>query len=409
MSRQRLEPGEIGRITIEEIPNPDGGKPTYRARGRARTHYGAMVQTEARGPSRTAAETKLRRRLKERINEGGGDVLTADSPVSMLMEAWWKSDVERRVWNGKGERRGTILRGTADMYRVDVDRIIKGIGDLTIREVRTVTLDQWIDSEAAGLVSIARGLTQHLTSAFGWAVRKGITEVNPARELDAPTRNKPKARALTVDELNELRELIDDYEQAAPGRNGGQPRVPYLRDIFELQLALGCRIGEVLALRWQDVDLAATPPTATICGTIKRRKGKKADGGGLYRQTFPKSDAGIRTVTLPQFAVERLMRLRVEATGNSELVFHVRGGGPRDFANVRTRLRKVRGEKYDWVTPHSLRRTMGTLIAREYGLEAAAIQLGHSETRVTESAYVERSHVAPDLSAATQRMFGGEA
>lgn len=52
-------------------------------------------------------------------------------------------------------------------------------------------------------------------------------------------------------------------------------------------LATGVRIGEVLALRWADVDLATVHPTVTICGTIIFVKGK-----GFLRQEWTKSDAG---------------------------------------------------------------------------------------------------------------------
>jgi integrase len=48
----------------------------------------------------------------------------------------------------------------------------------------------------------------------------------------------------------------------------GPRRTNNLADIVELLIATGARIGEVLALRWQDIDLDDDRPTATICGTI---------------------------------------------------------------------------------------------------------------------------------------------
>jgi integrase len=52
-------------------------------------------------------------------------------------------------------------------------------------------------------------------------------------------------------------------------------------------LATGARIGEILALRWDDLDLAATRPTLTICATIVYVKGR-----GFFRREWTKSDAG---------------------------------------------------------------------------------------------------------------------
>ena len=54
-------------------------------------------------------------------------------------------------------------------------------------------------------------------------------------------------------------------------------------------LATGARIGEILALRWKDVDLAATVPTVTISGTVVR-----VTGQGMTIQDHPKSAAGRR-------------------------------------------------------------------------------------------------------------------
>jgi integrase len=49
------------------------------------------------------------------------------------------------------------------------------------------------------------------------------------------------------------------------------------------------------------------------------------------------------------------------------------------------------------VSPHTLRRTVGTRIAHEVGLDATREQLGHSDPSVTFQAYVAAGPMAPDL------------
>lgn len=71
-------------------------------------------------------------------------------------------------------------------------------------------------------------------------------------------------------------------------------------DIF---LATGARIGEVLAIRWQDIDLQAEPLTITISGTVVMERGR-----GAYRQDHPKTRAGFRTMKVPPFAAQTLHR-----------------------------------------------------------------------------------------------------
>ena len=86
-----------------------------------------------------------------------------------------------------------------------------------------------------------------------------------------------------------------------------------MADIVDLMLATGCRIGEVLALRWSDLDLDGDLPILTVSGTIKTETGK-----GTYRKATPKSDASRRTVVLPRFAAE-LLRVRRECATHNEI------------------------------------------------------------------------------------------
>ena len=107
----------------------------------------------------------------------------------------------------------------------------------------------------------------------------------------------------------------------AKDRPGPKPTSD-MADIIDLMLATGARIGEVLALRWNDIDLDAPRPNLPINGTIKTEASK-----GTYRKATPKSDAGVRTVVLPDFAVQALLRRRESARSSSlDAVFPTRKG-----------------------------------------------------------------------------------
>ena len=69
-------------------------------------------------------------------------------------------------------------------------------------------------------------------------------------------------------------------------------------------------------------------------------------------------------------------------------------------ANVRRSWRAARGDEFEWVKPHTLRKTVATLVKETYGVEAAQMQLGHANTRVTEAHYIQRVTVAPDMTSA---------
>jgi integrase len=133
----------------------------------------------------------------------------------------------------------------------------------------------------------------------------------------------------------------------------------------------------------------------TISGTLVYVKGR-----GFFRQEWPKTAAGYRTLTLPGFAVDILRRRQVTAGGNPpEALFCSRRGSWLSPHNVRRQWRQAReATSLEWVTPHTFRKTVATLIEREADLKTAAAQLGHASEAVTNQFYIDRPKRAPDSS-----------
>jgi integrase len=96
-----------------------------------------------------------------------------------------------------------------------------------------------------------------------------------------------------------------------------------MADIIDLMLATGARIGEILAVRWTDVDLDAARPSLTINETIKTEPGK-----GTYRKPTPKSDSSVRTVVLPDSAVAVLRRRHEAAKEKRKMPSSLPGTAP---------------------------------------------------------------------------------
>lgn len=158
----------------------------------------------------------------------------------------------------------------------------------------------------------------------------------------------------------------------AEKRNG--PKSVDLPDIVEILVATGMRIGELLALRWSDIELTAPParrddeiwmPWLMVNGQITS-KGKRVDYG--------KTNAAIRPIALPDWAAALLRRRKVAQTPNDlDAVFITRNGTWHYPTNIQGRLRHIRLlDEYaeltvlQGVTPHSFRRTVATEIDEVY-------------------------------------------
>ena len=167
----------------------------------------------------------------------------------------------------------------------------------------------------------------------------------------------------------------------------GPKRMPDLGHIVDVMLGTGLRIGDVLNLRWADVDLGADPPT--VAAAVQKARGKRL------------------TFVLPAFAADALRaQLARDLPSDDGIVFPTRTGTVQSRRNVSTRLREALAadESLSWVSSHNFRKTTGTLVERAYGIEAASKQLGHSGVAVTERHYVERAAVAPDTRAALDQL-----
>jgi integrase len=189
-------------------------------------------------------------------------------------------------------------------------------------------------------------------------------------------------------------------------RKGYGPRRGRLLAAFvELLAATGARPNEVLALRWRDVDLLADPPTATITGTLIDHG--RIPGKPLHRQDARKGDAPPHTVLLPRFGVEALTALVAES-GMDGPVFANRTGSWMSLCNMRRSLRAALPADLSWMTPHSLRRTVATVVRDARWPAQAQQQLCHAKLATTDAHYLQRQTRGPDVRAVLDKYAGGD-
>ncbi|QKW51059.1 tyrosine recombinase XerC [Streptomyces buecherae] len=216
-----------------------------------------------------------------------------------------------------------------------------------------------------------------LRAALQHAVREDELPRNVARNVELSTGTKREIEPLTA---KEGRQLL----AAARGNR--------LWAAYELAVRVGLRRGEVLGLRWRDIDLH--DGVLTVRQTIQRV-------GGELLIAAPKTQRSARRVAVPDECVAALRARRAEQQGDrlaagdkwkggaSDLVFMTKNGTPIEPRNLnrsftalcdRANIRRVRF--------HDLRHTCASLL-HEQGADARMIMevLGHSSIRVTMDVY----------------------
>ncbi len=361
---------------------------SWRASARYRDSDGITRTVQAFGPTGSSAERTLILGLKERTVSNPEGV-SRDIRLNALSELWF-AEMEA---SGRASRQ--TIEGYRDTYRRTISPALSG---LRLRELSTGRLDQFLKKVALDHPATARHSKVVLAGMLGLAVRQDAIPSNPIREVAGIRQPQRNVRALSIADVQSLRSWVKAWQDSPD--HEGRPRATDLLEAVDVFLSTGARIGEVLALRWEDVDLDTEHPSLTISGTVTRYKGQP-----LFRQDHTKTAAGYRTVALPRFVVETLKRMRSDRSPWPEdFLFPSAAGTVRSPNNFRRQWRDAReGSGYEWVTPHVFRKTVATIIDREYSSKAAAAQLGHSGSAITEKHYIEKAAVAPDLTRALEK------
>ncbi|MGY3516540.1 tyrosine-type recombinase/integrase [Micromonospora sp. PTRAS2] len=387
MARPPLPIGTWGAIRTEKL-----GPNRYCARARYRDHDGKTRDVEATDTTGPAAIRALKIKLRDRVAPND-DEITRETHISTLA-ALWLEEVA-------AEER--ISPQSISRYEISVRvSIVPALGNLRIREANAGRLDKFLRKVAEDRPSAAKSAKVVLGQMFALAVRRGALTTNPIRDTGQLRKPRKKVVALEMEQLDDVRSAIRQWQQPTPGKSGPRPTSD-LADIIDLLLATGARIGEILALRWEDLDLAVEHPVLTISGTIIYIKGK-----GFFRQEWTKTDAGYRSVVLPKFAVAMLMTRKLNAADNpNDAIFPSRRGTWLSPPNVRRQWRAARADTgLEWVTPHTFRKTVATLIDKEANTDSAAAQLGHKTKETTKKHYIVKPAIAPDSSNILEQLGG---
>lgn len=210
-----------------------------------------------------------------------------------------------------------------------------------------------------------------LKRTLKYAVRKKWLKHNPAVEITVKIGQR-KVEALSEREQSTLERYIVKTDE------------PRLYGIL-ISLYTGLRIGELLALTWDDVDFRSH--------TIKVNKTQSAVkilNGGKLLTGMPKTQAGKRTVSFPKELVPFLKRLK--AFGGENIISSKNGNAVRINSYQRTFTRLLKRLKIAHKGFHALRHTYATR-AIEAGADMKTLSemLGHTSPRITMERYVHSS------------------
>ncbi len=259
-------------------------------------------------------------------------------------------------------------------------RIVPGLGSLTMRAIRPTHVAHFLADQKASSATI-NVLRAILSRAFEDARRTGLLATNPARGLASLATPERKERALKFWDDAQMRTFL---AQTADDQDAM---------LWRFLLASGLRIGEALALRWEEVDLKT--------GTIQVRRTLSQVQGGFVAAA-PKTKAGRRAIPLDPTTTKQLrnhrqaireLRMRYrDIWVDGDLVFPQVDGSFSTADSLRDRLTTLCAHHgLPAIGLHGCRHTHATLLlAAGIAPKVVSERLGHTTVGMTLDTY---SHV----------------
>jgi integrase len=358
--------------------NGEGGITRHKKSGLYMARYTVQTLT---GPKRKTLYGKTRREVDEMLTKAkadrdGGLVFDADNmKLGEYLGRWLTDSVRDTV-------RPTTFERYEQMVRLHIRPVLgqlklKNLTSTHVRGLYRQKLDAGLAPRTVQYIHVT------LHKALEQAIADGLVPRNATEAVKPPQVRREEMRPLTAEQVRIL---------------FGAAKGARLEALYILAVTTGLRQGELLGLKWDDVDLEAS--TLRVRRTLTTAKG----GPQL---TAPKTKGSRRTVKLTQNAVQALRSHlerqldEIDRAGSlwreNGLIFASESGEPLDRRNVTTHRFKPLLERagLPQIRFHDLRHTCATLLlTKNVNPKIVSEMLGHASIAITLDTY---SHVLPTM------------
>ena len=278
--------------------------------------------------------------------------------------------------------------------KLALDRINKALGHIKLAKLQPHHIIQFLhqmeepgQNKKTGKGLSAKTVLNHhrvISSILSTAVNWGIITDNPAKRVKPPKVHRLEARSLDDAQTLQLLEALEDV----PAK---------FRIATETLLFSGARRGELLGLKWDDIDFQA-------CTMDINKASLYLPNKGIYEDS-PKNENSKRVIKLPRIVIEHLQQYRaIQAAERLQCgdlwtgaghVFTQWNGSPMHpdsltswFSKFIKRYNEGAGCPLPLVSLHSLRHTNASLlIAEGIDIRTVAKRLGHAQVSTTMDIY----------------------
>ena len=266
------------------------------------------------------------------------------------------------------------------------------IGDIPLYKLKLNNLQAYYNRLLNNNKTIptVKQINTKLKTCLDSAEKNGYIEKNYCKLVELPTEKKvKKIEVFTVDQQKEFEKIIKGHK---------------FEVLFLMAIYTGLRIGELLGLKWSDIDFETH--TLTVNRNIQRRYIFDQDGNKKL-ETFeqePKTENSFRTVLIVNKVFDKLLEYEKQQEQNKKelkdlyqdnnLIFCNNLGGyispnhpPKLFKTIQNKMNIPKDKQIKF---HGLRKTFATrLFENNIPPKSVQVLMGHSDIEITLNIYTE--------------------
>lgn len=330
--------------------------------------------------AKTQAEAK--RKLKELIKEiytPTEEIITNNSPVREYCNNWLQNVQSNILKPSSYDRKEMTLE----------NQVYPLIGDIYISQITFDDIQSMINELKKQNLSYStiKKAYEAINGCFKYALIKGDINKNPCIGVTLPKNLKHRDGDIKFYTEQQIELLL---KQSTIKYNNGKNKYRLGYGI-QFLLYTGLRIGEALALTWDDIDLQSK--TIRVSKNLKQVKNRDNNEQGKYKiiiQDSTKTSSSSRIVPLNNKAIEALKHIQ-KITGKCTFVFSTETGNNISGRTYDSMFRKIQEncgftEIYG---VHALRHTFASLLFKK-GVDVKTVSeiLGHKDVSVTYNTYI---------------------
>ena len=302
-------------------------------------------------------------------------------------------------------KKNTLSPQTYNFYSKVIDEeLMPMFARLKMKDLRTYHIQQFVQylaTEKKRLDGREGGIAASTVKRYTTVLRSIVTmaykleyiedDIGRSRRIEFPKEETKEVEAFTLEEVGDILEALESEPW-------------HIRAVIEVALFTGCRRGEIVGLKWSDIDFENQRIS------VKRSIYKLSDGKA--REKEPKSKCSIRTISIPERLCKTLTEYRLQqnrhiaylgdAWRNLDYVFTEEDGhvmNPQTPTKQFSKFLKRHGIRH--LKFHGLRHTSATmLLANGCDIKTVSSRLGHADITTT-NIYVHALESTDRLAAQT--------